>query len=86
MPDELDVTLRRYFADAEKPLAAEDFAPQLAARLTANRSRRLQGLSLGAIADTVLGGLAGAARALRPKHARLMIMGAAAVSVWVSFL
>jgi hypothetical protein len=86
MPDELDATLRRLFADADQPLAAEDFTRQLAARLAANRGWRLNVQSLGAVAGTILGGLTVALGALRLKHARLMVMGAAAVTVWVSFL
>ena len=57
MPDELDAMLRRHFANAEQPLAAQDFAQLLAAQLAAQRSSRLNVQSLGAIAATILGGL-----------------------------
>jgi hypothetical protein len=86
MSDELEATLRRRFASAAAPLAAEEFIATTAARLAATRRWSLNARGLSSLAATVAGGLATGLSALRLKHARLMVMGAAAVSVWVSLI
>ena len=86
MSDELDAALRRRFASATAPLAAEEFVAGTAARLAARRRWLLNARSLTGLAATIAGGLATGLAALRLKHARLMVMGAAAVSVWVSLM
>jgi len=86
MSDELDAALRRRFASAAEPLRAEDFVAAAAARRAAARRWSLSTRSLSKVAATIAGGLAAGLAAVRLKHARLMIMGAAAVSVWVSLM
>lgn len=86
MSDELDAALRRHFASAAEPLAAEDFVAGTAARLAAARRWSLNTRSLSRGAATIAGGLAAGLAAVRLRHARLMVMGAAAVSLWASLL
>jgi hypothetical protein len=86
MSDDLDAALRRHFANAEQPLTDGEFASRLARRLVAERRWRPNLRGPYAVLGTIVSGLGLARSALRLKHARLMIMGAAAVTVWVSFL
>jgi hypothetical protein len=86
MSDELEAQLRRHFANAAAPLAGEQFVLATAARLAARRRWSLRARSLPGLAAPVAGGLAAGLSPLRLKHARLMVMGAAAVSVWVSLI
>jgi hypothetical protein len=86
MPDELDAALRRRFASAALPLEAEEFVAGAATRVAAARRWPFNARSPAALAATIAGGLATGLAALRLKHARLMVMGAAAVSVWVSLM
>ncbi len=81
MSDELDPVLRRLFAQASAPPAAEPFTTALEERLAAQRAWRLDGSALAGIAETVLNGLLSG---LKP--ARLLLVGAAAVTLWASFL
>lgn len=84
MSDELETALRRSFATAAAPLAGEEFVAGTAARLADRRRRTLDMRGLRSLAATIAGGLAAGLVVLRLKHARLMVLGAAAVSVWVS--
>jgi len=84
MSDELDPVLLRHFAQAREPLADEAFTTQLAQRLGAARRWRVDGRSAQAVLGTIVMGFGAALRALHLQHARFMLLGAAAVTVWVS--
>jgi hypothetical protein len=86
MSDELETQLRRHFASAATPLAAEQFVLATSERIAARRRWPLSARSLPGLAATVAGGLAAGLAVLRLRHARLMVMGAAAVSIWVSLV
>jgi hypothetical protein len=86
MSDELEAELRRHFANAAAPLAGEQFVLLTSARIAARRRWALSARSLPGLAATVAAGLAAGLAVLRLRHARLMAMGAAAVSVWVSLI
>ncbi|MBS0378167.1 MAG: hypothetical protein JSS29_06760 [Proteobacteria bacterium] len=81
MSDELDPVLRRMFAQANTPIEAEPFTTDLVKRLAAQRGLRFGAAALTAILGTVLNGFL---NGLKP--ARLLLVGAAAVTLWVSFL
>jgi hypothetical protein len=86
MQDELDAQLLRRFALAVQPAPDENFTAQIAARLGAARRWRLSAGGLYAVVRTICAGLTVAVSALRLRHARLMVLGAAAVTVWTAFL
>jgi hypothetical protein len=86
MSDELDAALRRRFASAATALPAKEFTARTAARLAAARRWSLHARSLTDLAATIAGGLLTGLAVLRLQHARLMAVGAAAVSVWVSLM
>lgn len=81
MPDELNGRLLRLFADAERPLADAHFVSQINERL-----RPLQGDPgdrLRAILRTTLrGALTGLAVPVRLRHAAVMAVAAAALTLW----
>ncbi len=81
MSDELDPVLRRMFAQASTPLEAEPFTTDLMQRLAAQRGFRLSAPAAAAVLATALNGFL---RGLRP--APLLVAGAAAVTLLVSFL
>jgi hypothetical protein len=86
MSDELEAQLRRHFANAAAPLASEQFVLATTARLAARRRWLPNARSLTELAATVVGGLAAGLSVLRLKHTRFMVLGAAAVSLWVSLI
>jgi hypothetical protein len=83
--DELDAQLLRRFALADRPAADEAFTTAVAQRIGAARHWRLSARGVYGVFGTICGGLAVAASALRLRHARLMMMGAAAVTLWAAF-
>jgi hypothetical protein len=84
MSDDLDARLLRSFATAEQPLAPEQFVAQVTARITAARRLRFDVRSCYSIVGTVMGGLGTGIAALQ--RVWLLVIGAAAVTVWVAFL
>ena len=84
MRDELNAQLLRVFAESQRPLADAQFLAQLTARLQARGGRRVYE-SLQSIAHAILAGLAtGLLAPLRLRHARLMAIAAAVVSLWTA--
>lgn len=87
MPDELDAQLRRRFANAAEPLANDAFSAHLAARIGRERRPGLSRHALYSILGTMASGLGtGLLLPWRLRHARLMVVGAAAATVWTAFL
>lgn len=87
MHPELDAQLRRRFATAEEPLADGGFSAQLADRIDGKRGPGFRPQALYSILGTMASGLGtGLLLPWRLKHARLMMLGAAVVSVWTAFL
>ena len=83
MPDELDPQLMRWFAQTREPLSDERFMARVTARLPVQRLHWPSFSSAGAILATVLGAVAIGIRApLRVRHAGLMVLAAAAVTLW----
>jgi hypothetical protein len=85
MPDELDPQLLRWFAHTRQPLTDVQFTAQVMARL--QHPRRLR-LSLNAARDitaTIVAAFTTGIRApLRLRHARLLAIAAAAVTLWTA--
>jgi len=85
MPDELDAQLLRWFAESQEDLTDAQFPAQVTARLGSRRGRLLGPFSGRAILFAVFAGLAtGIAAPLRLRHARLMALGTAVLTVWVT--
>jgi hypothetical protein len=84
MSDDLDPRLLRSFATTEQPLAAEPFVAQVTARIAAARRLRLDARSCYSVLSTILGGLGTGLAGL--KRVWLLVIGAAAVTVWAAFL
>jgi hypothetical protein len=84
MSDDLDARLLRSFATAEQPLAAEPFVAEVTARIVAARRLRLDVRSCYSVVGTIVGGLGTGIAAL--KRVWLLVIGAAAVTVWAAFL
>jgi hypothetical protein len=84
MSDDLDARLLRSFASAEQPLAAEPFVAAVSARIAAARRWRLDVRSCYSVVATIAGGLGTGVLAL--KRVWLLVIGAAAVTVWAAFL
>jgi hypothetical protein len=84
MSDDLDARLLRSFAAAEQPLAAEQFVAAVTARINAARRLRFDPRSCYSILSTIAGGLGTGLLALR--RVWLLLIGAAAVTVWAAFL
>ncbi len=84
MSDDLDARLLRSFACLEQPLGAEPFVAQVTARIDAAARLRLDARSCYTILGTIVGGLGTGIAAL--KHVWLLLIGAAAVTVWAAFL
>lgn len=85
MPDEFDAQLLRRFADAREPLADVQFVAQVTARLPPAARLRLS--ALWSVPGTILGGLAtGISASLRLRHAGLMAVAAAVVTLWAAFV
>jgi hypothetical protein len=87
MPDELDPLLLRWFAQTRQPLIDAQFTAQVIAQLQHTRRRRLR-LSLSAARDltaTILAAVTTGIRApLRLRHAGLLAIAAAAVTLWTA--
>jgi hypothetical protein len=85
MPDELDPQLLRWFAQTRQPLIDAQFTAQVVAQL--QRTRRVQ-LSLSAareITATIVAAVTTGIRApLRLRHAGLLVIAAAAVTLWTA--
>jgi hypothetical protein len=85
MPDELDPQLLRRFAQAHQPLIDAQFTAQVMARL--QHTQRLR-LSLSAARDltaTIVAAVTTGIRApLRLRHAGLLAIAAAAVTLWTA--
>jgi hypothetical protein len=84
MSDDLDARLLRSFACAEQSLAAEEFVTAVTARIAAARRWRLDVRGCYSVVGTIAGGLGTGVLALR--RVWLLVIGAAAVSVWAAFL
>ncbi len=84
MSDDLDAHLLRSFASAEHPLAAERFVAEVTARISAVPPWRLDLRSCYSIVGTIAGGMGTGLLAL--KRVWLLLIGAAAVTVWAAFL
>jgi hypothetical protein len=87
MHSDLDAQLLRRFATAAPPLADAAFTARVEQQL---RARRRFELSAGTLYSTLATLVAGVGGALvlpwRLRHGRLMLVGAAAVSLWTAFL
>jgi hypothetical protein len=85
MSDELDRQLLRHFAQSQQPLEEAQFLAQVTAHLHGRSGRRVRAHPLRSIAAVILSGLAtGIAAPLRLRHAGLMALGAAALTVWAT--
>ena len=80
MSDELDPTLRRYFAQHQQPLQDAQFVAQVSARLASG------GLHSGALRSIVaaitFGLTTGISAPLRLRHAGLVALAGAALTIW----
>ena len=87
MHDELDARLLRHFASAAEALAADEFAARLTARLEQSRRWSFSPGTLYSVLGTVASGFGtGVLVPWRLKQARLMVAGAAALTLWTAFL
>jgi hypothetical protein len=84
MSDDLDARLLHSFASVEQALAAEQFVAEVTARISAARRLRLDVRSCYSIVGTIAGGLGTGLLALQ--RVWLLLIGAAAVTVWAAFL
>jgi hypothetical protein len=83
MPDELDTRLLRWFEDSRQPLADAQFVARVTARLPGQRGARASFSSArSAIAAIRSGVVTGITAPLRLRHAGLMILTAAVVTLW----
>jgi H+/Cl- antiporter ClcA len=86
MADDLDPQLLRSFARAESALAEEPFVSHVALRMPPARGLPLGVSSVSALLGTVLASLAsGIVLPLRMRQTRLMILGAAAMTICAAF-
>jgi hypothetical protein len=85
MPDELDTQLLQCFEDGRQPLIDAQFVAHVTARLPGTRSARVRFSSGRSVIVTILSGLAtGIAAPLRLRHAGLMALAAAVVTLWTT--
>jgi hypothetical protein len=85
MPDELDTQLLRWFGESRQPLIDAQFVARVTAHLQGARSARVRFSSGRSVIVTILSGLAmGIAAPLRLRHAGLMILAAAGVTLWTA--
>jgi len=88
MPDELDTQLLRWFGDSRQPLVDAQFVARVTAQLQGlqgPRGARARLSALGSIVATILSGLiTGIAAPLRLRHAGLMTLAAAAITLWTA--
>jgi len=86
MLDELDAHLLRRFADSYQPLVDAQFVAHVVARMPPASGARLHPAALRSVPGTIVGALlTGIAAPLRLRHAGLMALAAAAVTVWATF-
>jgi hypothetical protein len=87
MHNDLDAQLLRRFASAAEPLADAEFTAQLTARLEHARAFSFGLRGVYSILGTIVSGFGtGLLLSWRLKHARIMIVGAAAMTLWTAFL
>jgi hypothetical protein len=85
MPDELDTQLLRWFGDSRQPLVDAQFVERVTARLQGPRGARVGFSAPESIVATILSGLvSGIAAPLRLRHAGLMTLAAAAITLWTA--
>jgi hypothetical protein len=85
MPDELDTQLLRWFGDSRQPLVDAQFVARVTAQLRGSRGARVRFSAPGSIVATILSGLVtGIAAPLRLRHAGLMTLAAAVVTLWTA--
>ena len=83
MPDELDADVLRWFAVSHAALDDSRFTARVTGSLHDRRGARLAIGTARSIAAAILSGLAtGIAAPLRLRHARLLVLAAAAVTLW----
>jgi len=87
MHNELDAQLLRRFASAAEPLADAQFTARLDARLEHARGFSFGVRGVYSILGTIVSGFGtGVLLPWRLKHSRLMVVGAAAVTLWTALL
>jgi hypothetical protein len=85
MPDELDPLLLRWFAQTRQPLIDAQFTAQVIAQLQHTRRLRLSLSAARDITATILAAVTTGIRApLRLRHAGLLAIAAAAVTLWTA--
>ena len=85
MPDELDPRLLRWFAQTRQPLSDAQFTAQVMAHLPHTRRVRLSLSAARDITATIAAAVATGIRApLRLRHAGLLALAAAAVTLWTA--
>ena len=85
MPDELDTQLLRWFGESRQPLIDAQFVARVTAQLPGPRGARVRFSAPGSIIATILSGLVtGIAAPLRLRHAGLMMLAAAVVTLWTA--
>jgi hypothetical protein len=85
MPDELDTQLLRWFGDSRQPLVDAQFVARVTAQLPGTRGARARFSSARSVIATILSGVVtGIAAPLRLRHAGLMTLAAAVVTLWTA--
>jgi hypothetical protein len=85
MPDELDTQLLRWFGDSRQALVDAQFVARVSAQLRGPRGAHVRFGAPGSIVATILSGLVtGIAAPLRLRHAGLMTLAAAVVTLWTA--
>jgi hypothetical protein len=85
MPDELDTQLLRWFGESRQPLVDARFVARVTAQLQGPRGACVRFSAPGSIIATILSGLVtGIAAPLRLRHAGLMALAAAVVTIWTA--
>jgi hypothetical protein len=85
MPDELDTQLLRWFGDSRQPLVDAQFVARVTAQLQGPRGARARFSGARSVIATILSGLVtGIAAPLRLRHAGLMALAAAVVTIWTA--
>jgi hypothetical protein len=84
MPDELDTQLLRWFGDSRQPLVDAQFVAQVTAQLPGRGARASFSGARSVIATILSGLVTGIAAPLRLRHAGLMTLAAAVVTLWTA--
>jgi hypothetical protein len=85
MPDELDTQLLQCFEESCQPLIDAQFVAQVTARLPRQRVARIRFSGVRSASAAILTGLVtGIAAPLRLRHAGLMTLAAAAITLWTA--